>query len=234
MSAYTAAVENGISTTTVTATANHAGASVSIAPGAEVSLAEGENEIAVTATAEDGLTTRTYTVAVTRAASSDDATLSALSLSGINIGTFSSTVTAYTAEVGNGVAATTVTATPSHSAASVSIAPGSEVSLAEGENEITVTVTAQDGLTTQAYTVTVTRAVPPVISIEAVSSPYRKGAGAVSGERAWVRSRVRAVRGISARASGHCDAFSLGAELWALLAVTTRVETMWRSPGQSR
>ena len=178
VTAYDAAVENGVSTTTVTATASHTGASVSIAPGAEVSLAEGENEIAVTVTAEDGLTTRTYTVAVTRAASSDDATLSALSLSGINIGTFSSTVTAYTAEVGNGVAATTVTATPSHSAASVSIAPGSEVSLAEGENEITVTVTAEDGLTTQAYTVTVTRAVPPVISIEAVTSPVSEGEAA--------------------------------------------------------
>ena len=175
VTAYNAEVENGISTTTVTATASHTGASVSIAPGAEVSLAEGENEIAVTVTAEDGLTTRTYTVAVTRAASSDDATLSALSLSGIDIGTFSSTVTAYTAQVGNRVATTTVTATPNHSAASASVVPGTEVSLAEGENEITVTVTAQDGLTTQAYTVTVTREVPPVISIEAVSSPVSEG-----------------------------------------------------------
>ena len=179
---YTADVGNGVGTTTVTATANHSEASVSITPGTEVTLAEGSNEITVTVTAEDGLTTKTYTVAVTRAAApavaSNDATLSALSLSGIDFGSFSGTETSYTAEVGNGVATTTVTATPSHSAASVSIAPGSEVSLAEGSNAITVTVTAEDGLTSQAYTVTVTRAVPPVVSIEAVSSPVSEGEAA--------------------------------------------------------
>ena len=178
VTAYTAEVENDISTTTVTANASHSGASVSIAPGSEVSLSEGSNEITVTVTAEDGLTTRAYTVTVTREAASDDATLSALSLSGIDIGTFSSTVTAYTAEAGNGVAATTVTATASHSDASVSIAPGSEVSLSEGSNEITVTVTAADGLTTKTYTVTVARAAPPVVSIEAVSSPVLEGQAA--------------------------------------------------------
>ena len=169
---YTASVGNGVATTTVTATANHSGASVSIAPGAEVSLAEGANEIAVTVTAEDGLTTKTYTVTVTRAAApvlSDDATLSGLSLSGIDIGTFSSAATSYTASVENGVATTTVTATANHSDASVSIAPGAVVNLAEGTNSIAVTVTAEDGLTTQTYTVTVTRAAP-VLSDDATLS----------------------------------------------------------------
>ena len=175
---YTADVGNGVATTTVTATANHSEASVSIAPGAEVSLAEGSNEITVTVTAEDGLTTGTYTVTVTRAAppvASNDATLSALSLSGIDFGSFSSTVTSYTAAVGNRVGTTTVTATANHAGASVSIAPGTEVTLAEGSNGITVTVTAQDGLTTNTYTVTVTRAAPAVVSIEAVSSVVSEG-----------------------------------------------------------
>ncbi len=99
---------------------------------------------------------------------SQDATLSGLSLSGIDIGAFSSTVTAYTASVAHSVTATTVTATATHSGATVSIAPGPEVPLAEGANEIAVTVTAENGTTTQTYTVMVTRSNLPVVSIAAV------------------------------------------------------------------
>ena len=175
---YSAAVGYGVSTTTVTASGSHSGATVAISPASPVSLAEGANEIAVTVTAEDGSTTRTYTVTVTRAAASDDASLSALSLSGIDIGTFSSTVTEYAAEVENGVATTTVTATATHSGASVSIVPSGNVSLSEGANEIVVTVTAQDGATTGTYTVTVTRAALPVVSIVAVASPVSEGEAA--------------------------------------------------------
>ena len=93
---------------------------------------------------------------------SHDATLSALSLSGIDIGTFVGSATAYTASVAHDIGSTTVTATASHDGASVAIAPGSEVILAEGANEITVTVTAEDGETTETYTVTVTRAGKPL------------------------------------------------------------------------
>ena len=100
---------------------------------------------------------------------SHDATLGTLSLSEIDIGTFSSAVTAYTASVANAVTATTVTATATRPAARVSIEPGSEVTLAEGPNRITVTVTAEDGTTTKTYTVTVTRAALPVVSIVAVA-----------------------------------------------------------------
>ena len=99
---------------------------------------------------------------------SQDATLAGLSLSGIDLGVFSSTVTAYTASVAHSVTATTVTATATHSGATVSIRPGPEVALAEGANEITVTVTAENGTTTQTYTVTVTRSSLPVVSIMAV------------------------------------------------------------------
>ena len=101
---------------------------------------------------------------------SADATLSSLSLSGIDIGTFSSSQTSYSASVEFSVTATSVTATPSHASATVTIAPDAEVSLAEGPNTITVTVTAEDGTTTQAYTVTVTRAALPEVSIVAVAS----------------------------------------------------------------
>ena len=101
---------------------------------------------------------------------SHDATLSALRLSGIDIGAFSSETTAYAASVGHAVETATVTAAASHAEASVSIDPGAAVSLAEGANEITVTVTAADGSTTKTYTVTVTRAEEPVLPVVSIAA----------------------------------------------------------------
>ncbi len=106
---------------------------------------------------------------------SHDATLNSLSLSGIDIGAFSSTVTSYEASVDGAVVATSVTATASHSGATVSIEPGSEVNLAEGANQITVTAMAEDGTTTKTYTVTVTRVILPVVSIVAVAERVSEG-----------------------------------------------------------
>ena len=72
---YAAQVPSGLSSTTVTATANDAGAVVEIADAVgstlgetrTVRLEEGGNAIAVTVAAEDGATTRAYRVAVARA-----------------------------------------------------------------------------------------------------------------------------------------------------------------------
>ena len=106
---------------------------------------------------------------------SHDATLDGLSLSGVDIGTFSSAVTAYAASVANPVTATTVAATASHSGATVAIEPGAEVALAEGANRVTVTVTAEDGTTTKTYAVTVTRASLPAATIAAGATPVTEG-----------------------------------------------------------
>ena len=76
---YTASVYNSVESITVTATPNHAAATVVITPvddadlsaeGYQVSLDVGSNVVSVKVTAEDGTTTRTYTVTVTRAANS--------------------------------------------------------------------------------------------------------------------------------------------------------------------
>ena len=167
---YSGQVANSVSQTTVTPTVNHSGASYVIKFGGVtdadgvVSLSVGSNVITVEVTAQDGETTRTYTVTVTRAEpSSTDATLSALTLSGIDFGTFDSTTTSYTATVANSVAETTVTPTVNQADASYVVKLGGvddedgEISLAVGSNVIAIEVTAEDGITTQTYTVTVTR-----------------------------------------------------------------------------
>jgi len=135
-------------------------------------LVVGSNTITVLVTAQDG-TTKTYTVTVTRGASSN-ADLSNLTLShGTLVPAFAGT---YTASVGHSVSSITVTPTLSDVAnASVTasvyngsgtlasgphIVPSGTASpslpLSEGNNKVEVVVTAQDG-TTRTYTVTVTR-----------------------------------------------------------------------------
>ena len=174
---YTASVANSLTQTTVTPTVNDSGASyvikldgVTDADGT-MSLAVGSNVITVEVTAEDGQATKTYTVTVTRASAiSTDATLRKLNLSGIDIGIgmgveyISGSHTSYAASVYNSVSQTTVTATPTHSAASYAVKLGGVtdadgvISLSVGSNVIMVEVTAEDGQTTKTYTVTVTRA----------------------------------------------------------------------------
>ena len=127
----------------------------------------GTNEIIVTVTAEDGGTTETYTITVTRPGSDfDDATLRALRISpGTLSPTFDPEVIAYTASVANGVRNLTVYATPTASGATARIGPdeiprgGLLAVLNIGANPITVVVTAEDGDDhSGTYTITVNRA----------------------------------------------------------------------------
>ena len=123
------------------------------------------NVIAVVVAAQDGETTTTYTVNVTRAGSGD-AGLSALSFSGVTLSpVFTSGTTAYTASVEHAVAETTVTATLADAGAAYEVKLNGVmdqdgiVPLAVGAgNVIAVEVAAQDGETTTTYTVNVTRA----------------------------------------------------------------------------
>ena len=96
---------------------------------------------------------------------STDATLSALALSGVDL-TFDPDTTTYTASVPATTTQTTVTPTLNHDSATYVVKLGGVVDddgtipLAAGDNVITIDVTAEDGSTTQTYTVTVTRATP--------------------------------------------------------------------------
>ena len=143
-----------------------------------VNISPDSKVVTVVVTAEDGVTTQTYTVDLVQRDCSPgtdtgcDASLKSLSLSdslGDDIPLspeFSAEVTSYTASVESSVSSTTVTAeTTDEDATAVIMINGVEdadgtVDLVGGYNVITVVVTAQDGTTTQSYTVTVLRAQP--------------------------------------------------------------------------
>ena len=106
---------------------------------------------------------------------SGDATLSSISLVGVSLNeSFSSEKTEYTADAS--VSETTVSAVATHDTASIvmpddidSETDGTQVALAEGETVIRIVVTAEDGVTEQVYTVTVSRQVADTTEEEADS-----------------------------------------------------------------
>ena len=162
--------------------------------GFQVALAEGANTIKVKVTAEDGNTTDTYTVVVTRAATSTDATLSALTLkdgsTAITLSPgFSSTVTSYTALVANAVDEITIVPEVNESNATYEIQDSGgtaladaddmeddfQVSLGVGANTIEVEVTAEDTTTMETYTVVATRAAASSLTASLESPDYVVG-----------------------------------------------------------
>ncbi len=171
--AYTAGVPNSAADITLTPTAKDANATIKVngtaivsgTPSIAIPLNTGVNTITTVVTAQNGATTKTYTLTVTRALSPD------ASLSGIQISTgalspaFASGTASYTASVSNVTTSITVTPTTTNAIATVkvngtSVSSGSAsgpIFLSVGQNTITTVVTAQDGVTTKTYTVAVTR-----------------------------------------------------------------------------
>jgi|GEM_PF-1806675 len=173
---YAADVVHETAAITITAAAEHEAARLTIngeevasGSGADVALTVGSNAIPVVVTAENGVDTATYTITVNRAASVN-ADLRSLALSAGSIEPeFDTDTLEYTATVPYGAARLSVTAETAHEGATLTIggiaaASGSEsgpVMLQTGENRIAIVVTAQDGVTTKSYEVTVTRQQAP-------------------------------------------------------------------------
>ena len=171
---YAASVGNSTSSLTLTPTTTDSTATVKVngttvssgSASNDLPLNVGENTLTVLVTAQDGTTTSTYTLTVTRAPSSVS-TLSGLTLSSGTLSpAFASGTTSYAASVGNSTSSLTLTPTTTDSTATVKV-NGTTVSsgsasnalpLIVGENTLTVLVAAQDGTTTSTYTLTVTRA----------------------------------------------------------------------------
>lgn len=141
---------------------NHVGATVVSMPSNldNISVAEGiVTKVTIIVTAEDKVTSKTYTVNLTKQGGtslSSNANLSGITLSDGTL-SFDAATTSYSVSVGNAVSSITVNATAEDSKASVSITPSSPVSLTAGSaTVITISVTAEDG-TLKTYTVSVTR-----------------------------------------------------------------------------
>jgi hypothetical protein len=170
---YSASVGNDVTSVNIVATKNHANATVSGDTGTQ-ELVVGANPFTITVTAQDGTTTKAYTVTITRAASAD-ATLSGLTISaGTLTPSFTPSTLGYSASVSNAVTSVNIVATKNHANATVSGDTGTQ-ELVVGANPFTITVTAQDGTTTKAYTVTIIRAA----SADATLSTLTVSAGVV-------------------------------------------------------
>jgi hypothetical protein len=142
---------------------------VELAPGsasAAVDLEVGQNLIDIVVTSGNRGTTLTYTLSVSRASASSDANLSDLGLAGAALDQlFQPSQTAYSASVG--FLQTLVTLTPIAADAGATIhVNGTEVTsgnasaaiaLSEGQNTISLAVTAEDGSTTQRYSIDIMR-----------------------------------------------------------------------------
>nr|WP_294942880.1 cadherin-like beta sandwich domain-containing protein [uncultured Mucilaginibacter sp.] len=171
---YSASVVNSVTGIAVTPSVNEPNATVMVngitvasgAASANIPLIVGANTITVLVTAQDNNTTKSYKVTVTRAPS-PDATLSNLGLSAGTLSpTFASLTTGYTASVGNAINSISITPTVSEPNAAIKVnsvtvansTASGPIALVVGANTITVDVTAQDGISTKQYIVTVTRA----------------------------------------------------------------------------
>lgn len=169
VSSYTATVPYDVSAITVSAATADAAATIKVNDTAvvdgksDVDLIVGDNTISVTVSNAD-TGTSTYTVTVTREAASTDATLSSLSLTGVQISPdFSAGITSYTATVAYDVLQVSLKATANDAKAKMSLLgqplandTGADLLLSIGPNTVAVVVTAEDS-STKTYTITVTR-----------------------------------------------------------------------------
>ena len=151
---------SGVTSTsvTVTATPNHSKAKAAVT--GNKNLVIGKNTVTITVTAEDG-SKSTYTVEVTRIESKTPVKSNnkdiALNISSSHTITpeFSNSVDEYEVVVPNEVEKLELTATPEDTKATAEV-KGGENLLVDGQNVVTITVTAEDG-TTRTIKLNVTR-----------------------------------------------------------------------------
>ena len=167
---YTVSVPYATSAISFSPTLADANASLQIngAPNSSgtLNLAEGNNNLTILVTAQDGTTTQTYTLVVNRATGPSLASL------GLDSGTlspvFNSNTTSYSVTVPSTTATLALTPTVADSTTTVLVngaavssgSTSSPISLGYGDNTLTTAVTSQDGSTTKTYSLLVTRGIP--------------------------------------------------------------------------
>ena len=157
---YSANVDNSVNSVSIAAEANDSNARVTGDLGNQT-LYVSTNKFIITVTAENGVTTKKYTINITRGKDTTPTdlssinTLSYLSVSNTKIASsFSSNKVSYSATVANSVSSVTISATPTDKKAAVS--GKGTYQLKVGTNTFNVIVTAEDG-SPNIYKITITR-----------------------------------------------------------------------------
>ncbi|SHN37867.1 cadherin-like beta sandwich domain-containing protein, partial [Mucilaginibacter sp. OK098] len=181
---YRVSVANSVSSVTLTPTAADAGTTitvnnVAVASGTasgSIPLNVGDNTITTVATGQDGVTTKTYSILIIRLAPAVLTTLTlnpAAPLYAIPGPDYRD----YRVSVGNSVSSVTLTpvspdATTTITVNNVAVASGTasgSIPLNVGNNTITTVATAQDGVTTNTYSILVIRQAPAVLTTLALN-----------------------------------------------------------------
>ncbi len=158
---YTASVDNSVSSVTVTPTVADSTATVVVngvpvtSGSASIPLNTGSNTITIVVTAQNG-NTKTYSIVITRGASTNANASSIASSVGDLTPAFTSAHTDYTVNVPHHTTEDTITVIPEDPGATVNIEEANPLQV--GENIFKVTITAPDGVTKKTYTITVMRA----------------------------------------------------------------------------
>ncbi len=133
-----------------------------------ISLSVGANTVTTVLTAQDGISTKTVIITVTRA-KSPDASLANLTAGGITLSpAFAASTFNYTGSVPYTTSSITLTPTTDDPTATVTVngiavtsgTASNSIALNVGANTITTVVTAPNGVNTQTYTAVITRLVP--------------------------------------------------------------------------
>jgi gliding motility-associated-like protein len=137
-----------------------------------IALAVGTNTISTVVTAGDGSTTKTYSIIITRTVGSNNANLSALTLSNGTLSpVFAPASLNYVAFVNTNVNNITLSPGSEHAGATIKVngiavisqSASGNIPLAVGSNTISLEVKAEDGISLKTYTLKVTRVRPEQI-----------------------------------------------------------------------
>lgn len=164
---YAVEVAHEIVSITLAAEATDNNAVITGDTGTHALPASGVHNFTITVTAEDGITVLSYTVVATRLPGSD-ATLQELTVSeGVLAPAFSPSTISYAVTVESTVQVVVVNALTTHENATVEGIGAIVFSNDEKQKTATLTVTAEDSITTKTYTVTIVRTGVGIMEAEA-------------------------------------------------------------------
>jgi len=187
---------------------------VAVASGAlsqSIPLKQGLNTITTVVTAPDGHTTKTFTISVMRAFSTDAYLTQMQPGAGHLSPVFNPMTNSYTDEVNNSHAAITITPAVDDPLATLTVngahlasgATSPPIPLSVGPNTITTVVTAPDGVTTKTYTLTVTRDAFTLTSFNSAYQPV--GVAQVVDEPLLPDDGIQVHQGVSPNGDGIND-----------------------------